>query len=58
MVSYLMAGMWILLRNPHNRMLLQTIAETGIKDDDGAQAAALKGFSTQVEDALDLYDVN
>ena len=52
MVEYLMAGFWILLRNPANRKVLGQAFTT-----DPAHAAA-KSIAAQLNDAILLEEVN
>lgn len=51
MIEFLMAGMWILLRNPENRKVLGTSFSP-------AGGGATKNMMSKMNDAITLHDIN
>lgn len=52
MVEYLMAAMWILLRNPHNRKLLGTAFNANPAN------TIQRDINSKIQDAIDVHDVS
>ncbi len=52
-VEYLMAGMWVLLKNPHNRQVLGSAFQTN-----PASSKLAASLADKLQDTIDVADVN